>query len=46
MGDTTGLSYRKVSGAETGACINSAETINDNRPRGAESKVYIVTREK
>ena len=46
MGDATEPGYDKVGGAETGACVNSARTIDNDGLGGAEGKVDIIAWEK
>lgn len=46
IGDATNPGYSKVGNTETSAYVNSARTIDDNRPKGAERKVDIIARKK
>ena len=44
--DATGAGCSELGDAKTGACVDGAETIDDNGPGGVEGKVDIVAREK
>lgn len=46
INDVIGPGYNKVGSAKTGACVDGAGIIDDDRPEGIESKVNIVAREK
>lgn len=46
IGDATRPGCSKVVGAKTGTYVDSAGTIDDNRPIKAEDKIDIIVREK
>ena len=46
MSDATGPGCSELCGAQTGACVDSARTMNDDGLGGLKGKVNIVGRDK
>ena len=46
MGNATRPGCSEMGGGGTGACVDSTETINDNRLRKAEGEIDIIARKK
>ena len=46
MGDVTVPGYSEVGGGENDACVDEAETMDDNGSEGAEGEVDIIAKEK